>query len=109
MIQPIKNSDKYLIVDLTNPTIDKTQHTSKFKFLQYMGFIHLSQSLVVAGGYDGKGCGANQQVYQINENHSWFTLPSMKYSRRTVFHSQNLMMVSTIVAICGYDGKDEFK
>ena len=69
-----------------------------------MGFIHLSQSLAVAGGYDGKGIGT-KPVYQINENHSWITLPSMKYSRYG-FPLVEFNDGGTIVAICGYDGKD---
>ena len=66
-----------------------------------MGFIHLSQSLVVAGGYDRK-CSGTKQVYQINENHSWLTLPSMKYSRYG-FPLVEFNDGETIVAICGCD------
>ena len=68
-----------------------------------MGFIHLSQSLVVAGGYDGKG--GTKPVYQINENHSWITLPSMKYSRYG-FPLVEFNDGGTIVAICGIGKHD---
>ena len=50
IIQPFINTNNYLIADVTNPTLDTTKYTSKFQFYQHSSFIHLSNSLVVAGG-----------------------------------------------------------
>ena len=83
LIQPFYDTKKYLIVDITtgSPVLDKMQHqyTAPFRFYCYSGFIHLSTSLVVAGGYSQDN--SVNLVNQVFDNRKTKSLPSMKSNR----------------------------